>query len=227
MPGAGGDTGPVLRDVDLSLTGWLVDLMPGVRVSCDPPSPRQSPGRPPGQATGKTRADASLYLHLHAVREDAGGSTVGWSDLRDGEGVVVGRLPPRRRFRLNYLLLPDARDAATEHDLLGRVLAGTALSETLPAEFLVGGLADADSTVLVRCAPATSAVDTTHLWTAWGMAPRATLELSVLAPLPLSYVEEVAAAPSAVHLGARGERTDHDQQPVPARPRPAARISEG
>jgi hypothetical protein len=217
----------VLRDVDGSLTAWLRDLVPGVRVSCEPPASRPASDG----SSGKGRTAASLYLYLHAVREDAGGSTVGWSDLRNGDGVVVGRLPPSRRYRLNYLLLPDARDAAAEHELLGRVLAGTALSEALPAEFLVGALGDAHggpgTTVLVRCAPATSAVDTTHLWAAWGLSPRATLELSVLAPLPLSYVEEVAAAPSTVQLGAaRRPRPTADESPAPARPRPAARIQE-
>jgi hypothetical protein len=207
----------VLRDVDQSLTGWLTDLLPGVRVGCEPPVPR----------TPSAGAEAAVHLHLHAVREDPGGSTVGWSDLRDGDGVVVGRLPPSRRFRLNYLLLPDARDTSAEHDLLGRVLAASALSETLPPEFLVGPLAEAHSTVLVRCAPSSPAVDTTHLWAAWGVTPRATLELSVLAPLPLAYLEEVAAAPSAFHLGARRTRADDGDQPAPARPRPAARISEG
>lgn len=217
----------MLRDVDGSLTAWLGALLPGVRVSCgSPPAARAAPAEPPGK--GSTRVEATLHLHLHAVREDAGGSTVGWSDLRNGDGVVVGRLPPSRRFRLNYLVVPQARDTATEHDLLGRVLAGTALSETLPGEFLTGALGDAESTVLVRCAPATSAVDTTHLWAAWGVAPRATLELSVLAPLPLSYVDEVATPPSQVALGAaRRTRPVEDEQPLPSRPRPTARIDEG
>jgi hypothetical protein len=209
----------VLRDVDQSLIGWLSDLLPGVLVGCEQRAPRKP--------SAGSRAEVALHLHLHAVREDAGGSTVGWSDLRDGDGVVVGRLPPSRRYRMNYLLLPYAGDTATEHDLLGRVLAGTALSETVPREFLVGVFAEAESTVLARCAPSSPAVDTTHLWAAWGVPPRATLELSVLAPLPLAYVEEVAAAPSTVHLGARGTPADHEEQrPVPHRPRPSARISE-
>jgi hypothetical protein len=215
----------VLRDVDASLSAWLGALLPGVRVSCESPAHHTERAESSGKA--RARAEATVHLHLHAVREDAGGSTVGWSDLRNGDGVVVGRLPPSRRFRLNYLVLPQARDTATEHDLLSRVLAGTALSETLPVEFLAGALGDAESTVLVRCAPATLSVDTTHLWAAWGVAPRATLELSVLAPLPLAYVEEVAAPPSQIALGARAAPGPTvEKEPVPTAPRPTARIQE-
>ena len=205
------DTGPVIRDVDDSLVSWLGEMVPTVPVELGPPADPEARTR---------KGAASIALFLHEVREDADGSAAGWSELRNDEGRLVGRMPPSRRYRLTYLVFATAQDVRTEHDLLGRVLAGSALTEVVPPEHLAGSLADVEATMIVRCAPARGHADPSELWAAWRLAPRTTLELSVLAPLPLSYVAEVAEPPSSVDLRVRRGAAD---PAAPTAPRPAPR----
>jgi hypothetical protein len=207
----------VIRDVDATLTAWLSSLLPRVTVACEAPPEIAAPPKAP-----------RLSLFLDDVREDPDSGTAGWAPLRGEDGVVVGRLPPAKSYRLVYLLIAQALDASAEHDILGRVLAGTALHEAVPSEFLTDGLAETGQAVLVRCAPASRTIDPRELWAGWGVAPRTTLELSVLAPLPLSFVADVASPPKHIELGA--QRTP----PVPVAagdrkdaPRPTGHIHEG
>jgi hypothetical protein len=211
----------VIRDVDETVSAWLAELLPGVAISFESPPPREERK---GRAAGPT-----LWLHLHHVRADPDGSTVGTRSLRGDDGVVIGRVPAIRRFRLIYVLTAHAADTLTEHDILGNVLARSAVYEVIPDEFLRGSLAVAERGVHVRCAPAEREVDLRELWGAFRIAPHTALELSVLAPLTSEYVEEVAAPPSRLEMGSGRlpGRPVPEAGPQQARPRPAAQVSEG
>jgi hypothetical protein len=207
----------VIRDVDESLAGWLGQLLPGVEVSFEPPgAPRR---------TG-TVATKRLTIFLASVRGEPDGSTASWGTLRGAEGEAIGRLPPLRHYWFHYLLVAEADRTVAEHEVLGQVLAATAQSEVIPRACLTGSLADDDCTVLVRCAPAARTIDPQHLWSAWGTTPRASIELSVLTPLPITALREVAPPPSHIDVGVRRGAIG-PQEPEPSLRRPTGRISEG
>lgn len=209
----------MIHDVDLSLAAWLCDLLPGVAVTFDPPSRAAEPG--------EGAARRALVLHLADLHEEPGGSTSGWSALRGDDGVVVGRVPGVRRFRLTYLLMGQGEDTLAEHDVLGHALEATSRYDVVPTAHLAGSMKEVgDRAVMVRCAPSTRTADARELWRAWGVAPRTVLELSVLAPLPTATIAEVAAPPSEVSLGVdRGAPRPAASPPAPGR-RPTGRITE-
>jgi hypothetical protein len=176
----------VLRDVDVSLASWLTGYLPeGGSIGFDIASPPDPP---------------ALGLYLHDVREEAELTPGSWSDVRGDDGVLVGRLPPQRRYRMTYLVTAWARDTLAEHEILGNVLAGCALHHVVPAASLVGCLAEDGQAVMVRCAPHDRACDPRELWAAWRIPPRTALELSVLAALPVSALVEMVAPPRRVGL---------------------------
>jgi Pvc16 N-terminal domain len=214
--------GLVIRDLDASLAGWLGSLLPDVAISFE------APGSSRGQSEQAT-ATASLSVVLLSVREDADASFSGWGELRADDGLLLGRLPPTRRYRFSYLLVAEAGDALLEHDVLGRVLAAAALYEVVPPEHLAGSLDGVGPEVLVRCAPATGTADPQHLWGSWATSPRACLELSVLAPLPLASLLEVPQPPRHIDLGAAKvpAAAGDEGAAMSARPRPTSRIQEG
>jgi hypothetical protein len=210
--------GGVIRDLDTTLSAWLGALVPDVPVTFGVLDPQAS-----------SDGSSSLWLHLYDVHEEASVGAAGWMPVRDADGRTVGRVPPLRRYRFRYLLAASAKGTLDEHELLGRVLAGCALHETVPAEHLSGALASAEGEVLVRCAPVR--VDGQGEWDqSWRAARRTSLELSVLAPLLLDVVEEVGPAPRSIELGSSRLGPGRDGEPRPDRPgpaRPAHRITEG
>ncbi len=182
----------VIADLDASLASWLGELLTEVDVSFDPPEQGED--------------EPCLWLYLHQVREEPDGGLAGWGTLRNDDGVVSGRVPPTRRYRFTYLMTAQASGAIAEHAILGDVLAGTAMHEVVPAAHLQGSLKHAEQALIVRCAPETVLADgrdLRDLWSAWGSVPRTVLVLSVLAPLSLDLIQEVAAPPSRVELGSR------------------------
>jgi Pvc16 N-terminal domain len=178
----------VLRDVDTSLAAWLTGyLPPGAAVVFDAPE-------------HPATTEPALGLYLHDVREEAELTPAGWSTVRDAEGNVIGRSPPQLRYRLTYLLTAWAGDPLAEHEMLGAVLAGCAVHQTIPVESLRGRMAEAGQPVLVRCAPFERGCDPRELWAAWRIPPRTALELSVLAPLPVAAMASVPSAPRKIDL---------------------------
>lgn len=179
----------MIRDVDETLSAWFSSVLPGVAVSFDPPgTPRPSKG------------SAVLHVHLADVREEDDLTTGGWASIRDDDGLVRGRVPSTRRYRFAYLLIAEASDVLTEHDLLGQVLAGTTLTSVIPDEHLTGALQLTEQVIVVRCAPEKRFSDPTHLWQAWGVAPRLALELTLLAAVPVAAMLEVAPPPEQIDL---------------------------
>lgn len=97
----------MLRDVSVSLAGWLAGQLPaGSTVTFD-------------AIADDARTTPVLGLYLHNVREEAEVTHGGWSELRADDGSLVGRLPPQRRYRMSYLVTAWSTDTLAEHDLLG------------------------------------------------------------------------------------------------------------
>jgi Pvc16 N-terminal domain len=208
-------TGVVIRDVDVSLAAWLEEALPGTTICFETAT------------DGQTAAQGgALELELVDVRLDNDASTSGWTSLRDERGVVVGRVPPAKQYRLTYLVRARAGGALAAHDLLGNILAVAALHAVVPRRHLTPALADADAPLLVQCAPAVPLMAPHHR-SRHGEGGVA-LELSVLAPFPVSPVADVAPPPAHIELGARPHdvRRNGDVEPT-GRPRPSARIDEG
>lgn len=213
-----GHTDPVIADVDASLMAWLSGLLPDVRIVLAPPA--EDPA-------GSGSKDVTLMVFLGQIREELDSVEPSWSSVRDAQGVVTGRRAPTRSYRLSYLLVAFSSDPLAEHRVLGQVLSGSALDWVLPEAALRGSLLEIEQPVMVRAAPPHSSVDTHDIWTAWGLRPRATLELSVLTQLPPFTLAGVVAPPGHVEMGAA--RLPGVPQPAPekpARPRPTHRLSE-
>ncbi len=178
----------MLRDVDLSLAAWLTGYLPAdATVVFD-------------AAAGAGETPPVLGLYLHDVREEAEMTPGNWSDIRGESGVLVGRMPPQRRYRMTYLVTAWATDTLAEHELLGNVLAGCALHHVVPTAALRGCLADTDQPVMVRCAPAERGLDPRELWAAWRIPPRTALELSALAALPTTALVDFPTPPRKIDL---------------------------
>jgi hypothetical protein len=208
----------MIADVDASLMAWLAGFLPGVGIVLAPPM--AEPG-----ASGA--GDVSLLLFLGGIREELDAAEPGWSAVRDEHGMVTGRRAPTRSYRLSYLMVPFSSDPLAEHRVLGQILIGSALGGVLPEESLRGSLLEVEQPVLVRAAPPHQSVDLHDIWSAWGLRPRATLELSVLAQLPPFALAAVAGAPGHVEMGvARLPGVPQPEPDKPARPRPTHRLSE-
>jgi hypothetical protein len=180
-----------------------------------------------------------LDLFLYDVREELGGRTGDWEDVRDDRGVVTARRAPARRYRLSYMVSAWATCPEAEHRLLWRVLEAAPEQETIPAEFLPDRLRDQREPVTVQVAvpgPGTG-VPASGLWSALGTRPRTSLEIVVLAPLAVPPAPGVSRAPRRIDLdvgreeaGRPGGRPGPDGVAVPGRVvkrRAESRINEG
>lgn len=184
----------MIADVDATVAAWLSRFVPDIEIAFAPP--------PDDGPVASTPRRLTLTAFLSDVREDLDSGEPGWIAMRDPQGVVVGRRPPNRSYRLTYLLFACGTDPVAEHEVLGRVLAGSLLEEVLPDEVLRGLMRSAEAPLSARCARAGHPSDTRELWAAWGIRPRTTLELSILAPMPPPMVHEVAPPPRHLDLAA-------------------------
>src|SRR6516165_6915907 len=135
--------------------------------------------------------DPCIDLFLHDIVEDVGGRGADWADVKNGDGRVVARQPPLRRYRLSYLVSAWASSPEVEHRLLGRVLRAIVEADQLPAEMLVGSLVEEARHVGVALAePSPSRLRPHDLWAALGGPPRTSFELVVTAPLRPTPITE-------------------------------------
>jgi hypothetical protein len=215
----------VIADLDATIANWLEQFLPDTDIVFDAPA-GWTPAAGPAATTDRTL----LWVFLHDIRQELDAGAAGWSSMRDDSGVVVGRMPPRRSYRLTYLLVPLVERTVDEHRLLGQVLAGALRHEVVAVHLLAGTMRGSEEPVLARVAPAAPSIDQQQFWAAWELAPRTSLELSVLAPMPPERMEPVAGPPSRVDVGA--ERLAPAQRPparaddAPGRPRPVGRVTE-
>jgi hypothetical protein len=180
----------VIGDLTRSLTALLRDRLDGAEVRT---------GRPEaGWSGGKS---AFLSVSLVKVAEARDRRRADWADVRDADGGVLGRVAPTRWFRCTYLVGAFAPDPVDEHDMLGRVLAASVELESLPAGHLQGGLADEAEPIVLSVAA--RGIDAVDWWEAAGLAPRAVLEVVLVAPVRPALDTEVAPPAQSLTLDAR------------------------
>lgn len=196
----------VLRDTDRSLANWLGRELPsGVGLRFEPPAPHW---------VAKPPEPLFINAFLLGVKQDARGAQSGWSELRDSDGRVVGRQPATRYFRLTYLITGwaagQAGDAGSErvmaeHEVLGFVLDACARHGCLPGDCLEGVLAESGAETALECAPADSPAAAGTLWAGLGLAPRAHLELVLVAPAKPAVLTDLAPPAREIVLNAGQE----------------------
>ncbi|BFU47460.1 Pvc16 family protein [Krasilnikovia sp. MM14-A1004] len=192
----------MIADVNKALRGLLTPLLPD---TCEV---RFGVPAPPGAETGPDRP--ALVWFLAGVREDEKAAETDWEDLRDGDGRVVARRPPVRRFDLHYLVTAEAADPGVEAALLDAVLVAVDPGRRVAPELL--GEAMAGRPVTLRLGE----------YAIPAQPVRTTLSVVASAPLVLPPVTDIAGPADNIRLGvAPPGRPD----PAPSRPRRTGRWS--
>jgi len=184
-----------LGDADLSLANWLERVLPsGTGVRFDAP-------RADWERRGSGSAFVSAFLRA-VCRDGRDMPRSGWSEARDRGGRLVGRQAAPRYFRLTYLITAWAAPAGggddtsrrtlEEHELLGLLIDACTSMDTLGDDDLAGALAESGIPCFVRCADEDSGRSTDGLWSGFGIAPHAHLELELVAPVVPPMVTELA-----------------------------------
>ncbi|MET7478639.1 DUF4255 domain-containing protein [Streptomyces sp. NPDC005648] len=171
------------------------------------------------------RNTPTVDAYLYDIREEVARRERGAMALRDADGAVRERRQPPRWFRLSYLVTAWTKRTEDEHRLLSAVLAGLLPYEVLPAEHLEG------STLLVLGAaipltvgvPPAESRSIADIWSALGGELKPSLEVVVVAPVPVSPDYKVAPPvlePTVAQV--RDIANSHDPggtSPTPARRR--------
>lgn len=184
----------MVRDADLSLANWFERVLPpGTAVRFDAP-----------RADWERRKSGSAFVSafLRTVCRDGQDlPRSGWTEARDHDGRLLGRQPAPRYYRLTYLVTawPAAGgdDEAShrtieEHELLGLLVDACTNTDTLAQDHLTGALAEAGIPCFVRCGGEDTGRATAAMWSGFGIAPHAHLELELVAPVVPALVTELA-----------------------------------
>ncbi len=175
-------------------------------MSFAPPEPVHPDGRNPGAPV------VNAFLSDVRLERIAEGSL----QLRDGKRVVE-RLRPAVVYRLCYLLSAWGTDTLAEHALLGMLLCAGAQRLEIPADCLRGTLAEppAQPLPLVLGPEETAQAGWGTPSALHGLPPHTYLDASLLVPLHLPPLGDLAPAPARTDLGVG--RTPV-QGPPPTRP---------
>jgi Pvc16 N-terminal domain len=187
----------VIADADRSLANFLVSVLDaGTSVTFDTPS----------EEWAKAVKRPAVSCFLHRVAEDIGRRNADWADERNAEGRVSGRQPPVRHYQLHYQVSAWAKTVEDEHRLLGRVMEACLIGEIVETKHLAGVFEGEQQPLLVRLGvpvpdPGPQAHD---VWSSLGVPLRASLELTLVAPLRPTLVTDIA--PPAEELTMEMER---------------------
>lgn len=166
----------MIADADRSLANFLGSALDkGTAVTFETPTEdwEQSVKRP------------AVSCFLHRVVEDVDRRAADWADERGADGRVAARQPPVRHYQLHYQVSAWAKSVEEEHRLLGRVMEACLAGEVIGAEHLTGAFDDEVQPVLVRLGvPMADPGPQPHdVWSSLGMPLRASLDLTLVAPL--------------------------------------------
>lgn len=181
----------MLADVDLSLGAWLAAALPA-RTEVD--------FQAPAAVSRHSSRSALLNLFLFDVAEDTGGLASAGVRVRGADGKTTITRMPVRMFRLSYLVTAWAADVATEHRLLGAVVAANTEHAVLPEEHLRGAMREAGMPIPVRVGAQLSAMGAAAAWNGLGIPMRTALELTVIAPSRPAPLTELIPPVETVHL---------------------------
>jgi len=119
----------VILETDQALNALLTrDVIGGapIEISFEPPS----------KAWTSTRKAPAINAYLHDLRENTARREVMAEPVYDGEGKLVGRQKPPRRFDLAYTVSVWGAKPLLEHRLLGALVQCLAHYDVLPRELL-------------------------------------------------------------------------------------------
>ncbi|MEO8266948.1 MAG: DUF4255 domain-containing protein [Ilumatobacteraceae bacterium] len=175
----------MIADADRSLSNFLVSVLDsGTSVTFETPT----------EEWAKAVKRPSVSCFLHRAVEDIGRRAADWSDERNADGRVGGRQPPVRHYQLHYQVSAWAKSVEEEHRLLGRVMEACLVGEIVAAEHLAGVFDGEVQPLLIRLGvPLPDAGPQPHdVWSSLGMPLRASLELTLVAPLRPALSTDIA-----------------------------------
>lgn len=165
------------------------------------------------------RSRPTVGLFLHSVTPAPSRAKVGTRQYSDGPSIKREVAVPIMAFR--YMITVWVADAADEHRLLGAVLRTLASSHKLPVEDLEPELKSLSSTPELSLIGEKDA-PLLDLWSALGVSPRASIDLTVFMPAGPAIVLDTAAPPSEMSLDTQ---TTSDDPVHSNRRRVAGRVS--
>ncbi|HKG20056.1 MAG TPA: DUF4255 domain-containing protein [Candidatus Limnocylindrales bacterium] len=132
----------------------------------------------------------TIDLYLYDIREDLTRREVTWEDVRDETGRVTERRSPARRFKLSYLVTAWTNRPEDEHRLLSQLLSCFVRHEMMPTDVLAGALGEQSKPVYLNVAqPPTADRSLADIWSALGGELKPSLDLAVIAPIPVDRAE--------------------------------------
>ena len=112
-------------------------------------------------------------------------------ELRGDDGIITGRRPHPRVFKLSYLLTVWTQRPEDEHRILSNILAHLVQHDVVPESFLQGTLVGSSQPVQLRVAqPPPQDRSVSDVWSAMGGELKPSLDLVVLAPLEAGVLAE-------------------------------------
>lgn len=175
----------MIADADRSLANFLVSVLDaGTAVTFETPTDEWA----------KAVKRPAVSCFLHRVVEDIGRRAADWADERTADGRVGARQPPVRHYQLHYQVSAWAKSVDDEHRLLGKVMEGCLAGEIVAAQHLAGVLDGEEQPLLVRLGvPVPNPGPQPHdVWSSLGMPLRASLELTLVAPLRPALFTDIA-----------------------------------
>lgn len=125
----------------------------------------------------------TVDVYLYDIREDLRRRERGWIDVRD-HGVLIGRRPAPRFFKLSYLVTAWTQRPEDEHRLLSALLACFIRYEALPPDLVNGPVAATGLSVpLTVGLPPPEDRAFADVWSALGGELKPSLDVVVTAPL--------------------------------------------
>jgi hypothetical protein len=174
----------MIDSADDALVNWL-----GAELS-DP----VDVGTPPENAK-----KATLWLHLHDLRERTDERTDDHDDIRDDDGRVIARQGGPRMFELSYLAIATG-PAREQHRLLGTFVQAIVDHAHIPSEHVPEPIRLAERPVLLELLQPEQLVDLTA---AAGSPGHAAVGLQVVVPVRPAPEREIAEPAAELELDAR------------------------
>ena len=146
----------------------------------------------PTRTWAARRTGPAVNAYLYDIREEINRRGAGLRDMRDEQGIVLGRRRPLRFFRLSYLVTSWTKRAEDEHRLLAGVLGCLMANQVLPMRGN-GALARLGQPIPLSVAmPPAETRSLADIWSALGGDLKPSLDVVVVAPYPLLSDEPVA-----------------------------------
>lgn len=206
----------MIADADRSLANFLGAVLDkGTTVTFETPT----------DDWAKAVKRPAVSCFLHRVVEDIDRRAADWADERGADGRVGARQPPVRHYQLHYQVSAWAKSVDDEHRLLGQVMEACLGGEVVAGEHLTGVLEGEEQPVLLRLGvPMADPGPQPHdVWSSLGLPLRASIDLTLVAPLRPALSTDIAPPAEeltlGVHLMAAGTRR-------PLRPTAAGQLTE-